>query len=303
LAGDSPNAIATIAIELGGPVFDHRPMTDDKLVPVKEVAEAVAAIVKEVPVYPDAIQPAMRELGPLAATPLALLNTALRPVRSIMLGINLTFDRLDDNLRKLLEPVPPEQVVEPPASVAGPLLLAYPFVESEPELREMFARLLATAMTSAIQSSAHPGFVEIIKQLTADEAKLLHSFTTPPRIQFPAGEVHVVSPNSSYQERGLLFGFTVASPSTPDRLPAYVHNLARLGLVELSFTEQLAEHEGYAKFETAPVVVRLRDMVAQVAQGESVTVVRGVVKITPFGFLFMAACVDPAFKLIAAMAM
>jgi hypothetical protein len=177
-----------------------------KLVPVK-TAEAVAAIVKEVPVYQDAIQPAARELGMLAASPLAMLNTALRPVKSIMLGINLTLDKLDDSLRRLLADVPPEQVVEPRASVAGPLLLAYPFVASEPELQEMFARLLATAMTSTTQGRAHPAFVEIMKQLTADEARLVRRFTQPFRGDFPAAELRVHQLHGGYQKRGALFDF------------------------------------------------------------------------------------------------
>jgi hypothetical protein len=56
------------------------------------------------------------------------------------------------------------------------------------------------------------------------------------------------------------------------------------------------DEEGYAKFETAPAVVRLREIAATAAQGESVSVARGLVKITPFGVLFMAACVDPTFS-------
>jgi hypothetical protein len=137
-----------------------------KLVPVKEVAEAVATIVKEVPVYPDAVQPAAREFGQLAAAPLSLLNTALRPVKTIMLGLNLVFDNLDARLRARLAGVPAEKVVEPPANVAGPLLLAYPFVESELPLREMFEQLLATAMNSDTAGDAHPSFVEIISSST-----------------------------------------------------------------------------------------------------------------------------------------
>jgi hypothetical protein len=278
-------------------------MTDGKPGLVKETAEAVATIIKEVSVYPDAIQPAARELGTLVATPFSLLNTALRPVRLILQGINLVYDNLEDSLRRHLANVPPEQVVEPPANVAGPLLLAYPFVESEPDLRELFARLLATAMTSAIQRSAHPSFVEVIKQLTVDEAKLVRSFAERSWLQYPVVEVRVFGGSAypGFQVRGLLFDFGDVPLSAPLRLPAYVHNLQRLGLVTISFAERVADDAPYVKFETMPEIVRLRENAAAVAQGGSVQAAPGVVKVTPYGALFLAACVNPSFKWAASM--
>ena len=41
------------------------------------------------------------------------------------------------------------------------------------ELRNMYANLLAASMLKDEKENAHPSFVEIIKQLSPDEAKLL----------------------------------------------------------------------------------------------------------------------------------
>jgi hypothetical protein len=163
-----------------------------------------------VPVYADAVQPAARELGELAAAPLSLLNTALRPVKTIMLGFNLVFDNLDARLRARLAGVPAEKVVEPLPSIAGPLLFAYPFVESEPALRELFEQLLATAMNADVQDRAHPSYVEVIKQMTADEAKLVRWITRADMPEesaaAPAVEIRLLwpSPRADWQQRMLV---------------------------------------------------------------------------------------------------
>jgi hypothetical protein len=46
------------------------------------------------------------------------------------------------------------------------------FAKDEPELKDLYASLLATSMDSD-SSEVHPSFVSIIQQLTSDEAKVL----------------------------------------------------------------------------------------------------------------------------------
>ena len=45
------------------------------------------------------------------------------------------------------------------------------------ELRNMYANLLANSMNSDTKDSVHPAFIEIIKQLSPFEAKLMKSFS------------------------------------------------------------------------------------------------------------------------------
>ncbi len=264
-----------------------------KVVPLDDVAKATAEIVKAIPVYQDALQPAARELGELAATPLKLLNIALRPVKTIFSAFDLSFDKLDAALVRLLKDVPRENLVEPPPTVAGPVLLAYPFAESEPALRDMFERLLATAMNKNTTSDAHPSFVEIIRQLNPDEARLLGAMTRPPRKEFAAAELHLNNVNEQgYRAVDRLFDFGDLSLVASDRMPQYVHNLERLGIVEISFTKFFTDDELYASFETRRETIELR-RAAATESGTTITVSRGAVSLTAFGVAFIAACVDP----------
>jgi hypothetical protein len=54
------------------------------------------------------------------------------------------------------------------------------FSHDEQALRDMYLNLLATAMNRRDAESAHPAYVEIIKQLTAEEAQTLCSALSPP---------------------------------------------------------------------------------------------------------------------------
>ena len=63
-------------------------------------------------------------------------------------------------------------IQEPSLSIAGPLVFQMLFAKDEPELKEMYASLLSSAMDTN-DTSAHPSFVSIIQQLTSDEAKIL----------------------------------------------------------------------------------------------------------------------------------
>ena len=146
-------------------------MADENL--IKTTAEAVRGIAEAVPVYQDALQPAAKELGRGLATVVRAVNVALAPLSALVWGYERIADYLTNRLAEILRDVPPERIETPPASVAGPVLEATRFTAEQAELREMFARLLAAAMDSDTCRSAHPAFVEIIKQLSPDEARIL----------------------------------------------------------------------------------------------------------------------------------
>ncbi|WP_230554804.1 hypothetical protein [Serratia plymuthica] len=53
---------------------------------VADVANAVAAVAKEVPIYQDALQPAAQEIGKALGTVAKLVNVVLAPVSAFVWG-------------------------------------------------------------------------------------------------------------------------------------------------------------------------------------------------------------------------
>jgi hypothetical protein len=96
-------------------------------------------------------------------------------------GFGLGFDRIQEfvtsRVAEKLSGIPPENIVAPKPEVAGPSLEALRYAGHDETLRELFANLLATSMDSSTATNAHPGFVEILKNLSPDEALIMQFFT------------------------------------------------------------------------------------------------------------------------------
>ena len=72
-----------------------------------------------------------------------------------------------------LQKIKPENQIEPKLCIAGTAMDAAKYFVEEPDLRTMFAKLIASASDISKVTTVHPAFVEIIKQLTPFEAKIL----------------------------------------------------------------------------------------------------------------------------------
>jgi hypothetical protein len=272
-------------------------MTDPKtaIVDVEGTAEAVGAVLEKVPVYPDAIQPAAKEIGKTLALPFAVVNAALRPVKSVIAAIEIAFDDLDKRVAELLRAVPPEKVVEPPANVAGPLLLAYPFVRGEPPLREMFEQLLATAMNADTAGRAHPSYVEIVRQLTSDEARLLRRIHHDHETCAAIGRIDRVLANNTFAREAFSTPLYEELPPSAERrvMHRYLDNIRRLGIIEIQFGSPLVGHD--AEYGA------MRQDVERAASKSSdkngyLVLIRGSLRMTSFGNAFLQACVGPRSK-------
>ena len=137
---------------------------------IRDAADAVKGVLEAVPVYQDLIQPTAKELG------IALQKTihiALSPLYLLVWGHEQISAYIGQTLPEKLKNVPEDQIVSPSAAVAGPTLEALRFAGQEPSLRDLYMNLLATSMDARTAEEAHPAFVEVIRQLSSDEARVL----------------------------------------------------------------------------------------------------------------------------------
>jgi hypothetical protein len=141
---------------------------------VKDTAEIVKGIVEHVPVYQDLVQPAAKELGTALQTVAKTVHIALAPVSALVWGYDQIREWVQQTVTEKLKDVPPEEIVPPRVAVAGPTIEALRFAADEPAMRELYANLLATSMSSKRQGKAHPAFVEIIRQLEVIDVHLLN---------------------------------------------------------------------------------------------------------------------------------
>lgn len=124
-------------------------------------------------VYDDGLQPAVRETGKIVALIPETINAALAPLRKWIAYREYNVAETEKLLQSKLANVGSEHIVTPEPYVAVPALQAISYSMNSQDLRNLYANLLAKSMTDILKNRVHPAFVEIIRQLTPDEAKIL----------------------------------------------------------------------------------------------------------------------------------
>lgn len=146
---------------------------DEESSEVKGVIEATTGLVKAVPIYDDLVQPAAKELGATLEIVAKTVNLALAPVSGVIWSYETIKDFVSTKVSEKLKNVDPIDITPPNPVVVGPALEALKYTGSEETLRNMYANLLANALDQNTKEKTHPSFVEMIKQLSPNEAEIL----------------------------------------------------------------------------------------------------------------------------------
>ena len=137
--------------------------------------EATKELAKDV--YTDMGSPIAKPTGELVGLVPRAIKAALAPLEKWILQREYNVAETKKLLEEKLKDVPPGQIEAPEAHIAVPALQYISYCMDNSELRNMYANLLANSMNSVVKNGVHPGFVEIIKQLSPDEARILRYFT------------------------------------------------------------------------------------------------------------------------------
>jgi hypothetical protein len=154
---------------------------------------------------------------------------------------------------------------------------------SRDALRQRGAQLLARSADVAQSEDLHPAYARILDNLSPDEARILRLFAT--RGPQPAIDVRRGLPLvSELVAPGLNMIGSEAGCRHPERVPAYLDNLNRLGLIWFS-RETLREVNPYQVLEAQPEATD-----AMRRGGRTSRTVRRSIHLTPFGIDFCKVC-------------
>lgn len=162
-------------------------------------------------------------------------------------------------LEKKLENISPEKIVEPEPYVAIPAIQQLSYSLDSEELREMYANLLASSMNKDTKTNVHPSYVDIIKQLCPDEAKLLKVLSENSTQALIDVRKNNIKNNSYYV---IVHNFSLLSEEicdNPTEIFSYLDNLERLKLIDISDTEYIKDDLVYQPLEQYPEIKELMD--------------------------------------------
>lgn len=258
---------------------------------IKNTIDAMTGLAKAIPIYEDAIQPAAQELGKSLATMAKTINIALAPISAIVWGYEKISEFVLKKLSEKLQNVEETKIISPDPIIVGPALEALRFTGNHETLRELYANLIANSMDENTVKNAHPSFVEIIKNMSSDEALILQLFKSSDT-RFPI--IHVKKKDrttSSYQI--LLYNHTnIGSKANclyPELTSEYIDNLCRLGLLKIPETSSLSNTSIYEELTKSEDYEELKRQ----EENESyiITEDKKFIELTDFGCLFTLACV------------
>jgi hypothetical protein len=154
-----------------------------------------------------------------------------------------------------------------------------------PSLRDRGADLLSRSADVSYEEDAHPAYARILDELAPDEARILRFLQTEgsqPAVDVRAAKVPLLS--SELVAPGLSMIGAGAGCRYVDRVPAYLNNLYRLGLIWFS-REPLEDPLRYQVLEAQPEVLE-----SMRSAGRGAKTVRRQILLTPFGRDFCRVC-------------
>ena len=249
--------------------------------------------------------PAMDLAGQMYARNLGIRQQAIfalyQPLRWFRLVPDKYFEeQFWDDLATKLQDVPEDERQTPRLSIAGPAMEGLAYSIDEPDLREMYLNLLAGASNTEKAPKVHPSFVEIIRQLSAQEVPILEVALSQPHMMAIRLRDKSLSASTSHLEQTCVLSLARdGEPMVFDELPIWVDNWQRLGLVNLTFTEWLSSPDdgtdayGWAKErpEYQSLVTELEE--SGLSETREAAYDRGILRTTPLGQRFHEVVSQP----------
>lgn len=241
-------------------------------------------------VYKDLLRPSVQVIGKSLKAVLEFVST---PFMALQLQndknkLNLK-KRLDEYAQKL-DSIPEDKRCEVHPQIGLPIIEKLTYTTCD-EIADLFTSLLASASNTDTANTAHPAFISMIERMSPDEARILEYLKDKEDIQYC--DINAYSnQNSGYDtlaEHVTMIEHDVAL-IYPKNTNAYLANLVSLGILRdkkgtfrMDKTQYNRIREEYLVEEfTASAVPEIY---------KSIEVEESYYQVTPFGRLFIQACI------------
>ncbi len=243
--------------------------------------------------YDDLIHPVAEPIGKLASFVPRTVVTVLQPFEKWLINreesMRLTMEALTNKVDK----IPEERLCDPEPYVAIPAIQQISYCYDSKELRNLYANLLASSMDKNKKKEVHPGYVDIIKQLTPDEAKLLKRLPRDPKGLIPIISLGINKGPTNGKIR-ILRHYTILGIGLceyPESICSYLDNLNRLELIHISEDQHIVDNKCYEPLENSQRIMELKSQYV-LKDGQSFVTDKELFYVTSFGLDFIRCCVD-----------
>ena len=219
------------------------------------------------------------------------VDEAIAPIAATVLNYDLIRPFVFNRIVEKLQNIPLEDIITPRLHIAAPALASVRYLGKVEELKELYASLIACSMDVNTSTSVHPCFVQIILQLSSDEARLLAAFLNTNREPL-INILNMRRDGSGGSDHHLYFTDMHERFGTkhPEYMRNYFDNFVRLGFAEIPENHELLDKGVYDALESHPDVVAMRkDINNQIGRRFAVT--RTAIRLTGLGRQFVECCI------------
>lgn len=231
---------------------------------------------------------------------------------------DLNILRYKESIAQKIASIPDGNLQEPPLSVVGPALEASKYYIEEEILREMFANVISASMDKTKSSDVHHSFVEVITQLSPEDALFLKEFEKTTRL--PYGIVRIteyISDENKFPEKldeKLKLELKRLEQSEKLRSKPFIDyfyysksrrkwkknefsisSLSRLGILNIQegmvLSNKLLYSEIKSEFSLLKKQPKLTEGSNLVPNGYRLELQKGIIDLSPFGRSFFNTCV------------
>lgn len=215
---------------------------------------------------------------------------------------SLSKEKFKIKLKEKLGQISKDKIIEPKLSILGPALEASKYYIEEEEIQELFSNLIASSMNEDTAKYVHHSFVEVIKQLSPLDAKILkeldkknpivdiyyeYNFKKSDFMKFYLG-------NEAFLVLENLFFNEIIPESKLNSIS--LDNLIRHGLIKINKDITLSEKGAYSQFENSKVVLKLKEKIKNKVspfdkEDGRVAIKHHVLFLTSYGETFKKVCI------------
>lgn len=227
------------------------------------------------------------------------VKVALTPLEKWIVEKEFNMAAVRKLLEEKLKDVNPEMIESPEPYIAVPALQYISYCMDNNELRNMYANLLANSMNKVVKNGVHPGFIEIIKQLCPDEAKVLrymyygHDVVPTIMLRYAANEIESRIVSCIVIAKNFSNIGELVNCEYPLDINKYFVNMNRLGLVDFAgYGSTLTDKTLYEPLKCHKHIMSLVNNAVNNTEYQKPWIQESYVMLTDYGKSFCSVCLS-----------
>jgi hypothetical protein len=255
---------------------------------IKDIVSSSPKVLESL--YGDLAQPGVRAIGQALGTALEFCTSLLLPIKLLNEKFKLNFAKRLNEYKTKLEAIPEDKRCEVHPQIGLPIIERLTYTTCD-EIADLFTSLLASASSTDTANTAHPAFISMIERMSPDEAKILEYLKDKEDIQYC--DINAYSQNGS----GFVCLYehiTVLEVDVPlnyqQNTNVYLANFVSLGILCDKEGRSIMDKTQYNRIREKYHIEELTEESVPMIY-KSIEVVESYYQVTPFGRLFIQACI------------